>query len=113
MPYKEAKQDEQSKSKQVQADSSRQLFAEKGCLILILIAQELLYYQPSRQDLETARDIKRGSKPIMPVGSTRQQKRKVKGHDKAQSINKPEGTIFEERKKKSNNSKVTGPNSKS
>jgi hypothetical protein len=30
MPYEEAKQDEQSKSKQVQADSSRQLFAEKG-----------------------------------------------------------------------------------
>jgi hypothetical protein len=36
MPYKEAKQDEQSKSKQVQADSSRQLFAEKGCFDLDL-----------------------------------------------------------------------------
>lgn len=41
MPYEEAKQDEQSKSRQVQAVSSRQLFAERG----VLIAQELLYYQ--------------------------------------------------------------------
>jgi hypothetical protein len=92
MPSEEAKQDEQSKSKQVQADSSRQLFAEKVSFDLDLdLDRSRIALLPGQVDrIWKRRGISSGSKPIMPVGSTRQQKRKAKGHHKAQSISQRE-----------------------